>query len=118
MKQEKRNESKAESQKEQGIEEAVALINQTLNWIYSDVIRCRINAISVILPTGKGTQHLGRDGPPGRARSPGSNFLYRMHPVSSLLSEQVEEKSIIKMNINILIQTKIQFITNINYLKS
>lgn len=34
------------------------------------------------LHLGRGSQHLGRDGPPGRARSPGIYSRKELHPVS------------------------------------
>ena len=71
-------------------------------------IQCRITIISAILPAGRRTEQLGRDGPPGRARSPGRNFREELH---SLLYNT-------KMIINYFIKTKIQFITNFYYLKS
>ena len=136
MKQETRNETKAGSQSRQGIEEAVAVIHPTLNWRHSNLIKCRITVISAILPTGSVTQHLGRDGPPGRARSPGTISRKGLHPVPftntmakvemtttalcrtvnlRVVPELVEGRSI---NINYLIYTKIQLFTNINYFKS
>ena len=89
-------EKEIQSQNEQGKLSAFEFIN------------CRMILISAILPAGKGTQHLGRDGPPGRARSPGINFRKELH---ALLFNT-------KMIINYLIKPKIQLFTNINFLQS
>ena len=74
------------------------------------LIKCRMTAISAILPTGRGIQQLGRDGPPGRARSPGINFRKELQPINSPVPELVEG-----MNINILIKPKIQLFTTFNF---
>ena len=97
-------------------------------------IQCRMTSISAIMSAGRGTQHLGRDGPPGRARSPGIIFREGLHPVTftrtkakvymittalcrrmnrRVVPEIVEGRS---MNINILIKTKIQLFTTFNFL--
>lgn len=93
------------------IEEKAQSQNMQDKHLPCDFLNCRISLISAILPTGKGTQHLGRDGPPGRARSPGIHFREGQQCVPSSLFNT-------EMNSYKLIQTKIQLFTNINYLKS
>ena len=75
-----------------------------------DFIQSRMISISDVLPTGRGIQQLGRDGPPGRARSPGINFRKELQPINSPVPELVEG-----MNINILIKPKIQLFTTFNF---
>ena len=91
-------EKKAQSQNGQYIEDA------------PNLIKCRMTSISAFLPTGRGIQQLGRDGPPGRARSPGINFRKELQPINSPVPELVEG-----MNINILIKPKIQLFTTFNF---
>ena len=108
MKKEKGNETMTPSQNGQGIKCAVTELYHFNNGIQPNLRICKITAISAILPAGRGTEQLGRDGPPGRARSPGIIFRKGQHTVPSAQFNT-------EMNINILIKPKIQLFTNINF---
>lgn len=98
-------ETKAQSQNGQGFKEAFAGMNQLIDRLPSNLILRRFTAGSPALLIGRERRHLGRDGPPGRARSPGISFRTELHSVPSQLFNTT-------MKLNILIQTKIQIFTN------
>lgn len=79
-------------------------IGQGIGDVPSRLLNCWFTPFFSELHVDRDSQQLGRDGPPGRARSPGISWLKDLHPISLLWNTTI--------TINHLIHTKIQsFIT-------
>jgi hypothetical protein len=127
MKQEQNIETKAQSQNRKGIEDAESGNHQPKNRLYTQLV------INPITPSAKGRGQegglrlrFGREGPPGRARSPGTKQTqFPDHPPDGnpdrVLNYQLSifNYQCITMNINILLINKKQIFFNnqfFNYL--
>jgi len=92
--------TKIKSHNGQNIKIAIDELNQSIKRVQPNFINGQNGSNSQVLSVNRGSQILGRDGPPG---------------CSLTLSNSISKKS---MKFNILLTTKYQLFTNIYYLQS
>ncbi|HEY3372281.1 MAG TPA: hypothetical protein VGK10_15605 [Prolixibacteraceae bacterium] len=96
------------SQKEESIKDAFGGMQPSLKREQPNFNQLRHPFIAGVMKKGRGGRHLGRDGPPGRARSPGIHFK------KEVLLESLSPLNT-KININILIKLKFNYLQTLNF---